>query len=259
MLVLLSQVFGAAVVASPRPAMVVFVCQLVLGVLHRLGHVELPPAMRWSVSLIAMGFGLAATLLELLTQHTEEIEEVLREFNLDKVFGGLGASIAGVLLFAAYTVGDEARREDVAEAVRVVAEADLVLWQQGAIVGGAVLINVVLVWARGRIVAWLDDIDLKGWWTWLETGGVPVALFMIVLFPTVTLVLLSLLATVTFGFAVAGKLVGWTVDKALRSPCPSCDHPVRDEALGCPSCGRALTPRRYLGPKPATKASAEPA
>ena len=118
---------------------------------------------------------------------------------------------------------------------------------------------MVLVWARGRIVEWLDELDLKGWWAWLETGGVPVALFMIVLFPTVTLVLLGLVATAMFGFAVARKLVGWTVDKALRSPCPSCDHPVRDEALGCPSCGRALTPRRYLGPKPSGKATAKPA
>lgn len=257
MIALLSQVFGAAVVATPRPAMVVFVCQLVIGVLHRLGHVELPETMRWSVSLIALGFGLAATLLELLTQHTEEIEEVLREFQLDKLFGGVGASFAGVLLFAAHTVGDEARRDDVAEAVRIVAEADLALWQQGAIVGVAVLVNVVLVWARGRVVEWLDDIDLKGWWAWLETGGVPVALVMIVLFPTLTLILLSVVATAMVAVAVAGKLVGWTVDKAMRSPCPGCDHLVRDEALGCPACGRALEPRRLLGPKPAAEPDVE--
>jgi hypothetical protein len=263
MLALISQVLGVSVASTSRPALVFFVVQVVVGVAHRLEAVQLPDTLSWSVSLLAMGFGLSAAVLELITQHTDEIEELLREFHLDKVFGGLGASASGGLLFAAHTVSDEARREDVMEAVRIVSEADLAVWQQSAIVAVAVTLNIGLVWVRGRLLSWLDDLDLKSWWAWLETGGVGVTLFMIAVLPTVTLVLLGLVVGVLVVTVLVGQFFSWTWDKAHRSPCPSCEVSVRDEALGCPACGVALEPSKLLSKRPAarpqTRPEAEPA
>lgn len=250
MLALVSQVLGVSVASTSRPALVFFVVQVVVGVMHRLGAVQLPDGMAWGVSLLAMGFGLSAAVLELITQHTDEVEELLREFHLDKVFGGLGATASGGLLFAAHTVTDEARREDVMEAVRVVSEADLAVWQQAAIVAVAVTLNVGLVFVRARLLSWLDDLDLKSLWAWVETGGVVVTLVMIVLLPTVTLVLLGLVVGVLVVTVGVGQFFSWTWDKAHRSPCPSCETSVRDEALGCPACGAALEPSKMLAKRP---------
>ena len=250
MITLLAQVFGVAVVGAARPATTFFLVQLVVGIAHRLGAIELPAEMRWSVSLVALGFGLSAMLLEVVAQHTDEVEGLLREFHLDKLFGGLSSGASGALIFTAYTVGDEAHREDLAEAVRIIAEANLPPWQQTTIVLAAVALNLALVWVRSQILSWLEQLDLKNWWAWLETGGVGVTLVVLWFLPALTLVLL-VLTVMLLGLGVFfGKAAAWSLDRTRRLACSSCSHAVRFEALGCPACGATLTPHKFLGRLP---------
>jgi len=255
---LLPQLFvriaGVTFTASSRPALTFFAVQLVIGILYRLDVVALPPHFQWLISFLALGVGLISVLVELLIQHSADVEESFRALQLDKFAGGLSVLSSALLLTAIGMPADTIAVEhasgqgaDLAAAVQVAAESGKPLWLQYTAIGIGLLVNVTLVWLQGIILERLDDIGIKDVWQKIATGGIVGALVLIVFLPLLALVLLMLVGLFMAAFALLLRTATKLMDARSRRPCPSCGEAIRMEAHLCPSCRTEVTPTVMIG------------
>ncbi len=248
-----AQTFGASLTSTARPATTFFIVQaFVFGLLHY-EVASLPASLHWAISLPALVAVAVVAVIENLALHDSDIGEVLHDAGIDKIAGAAGATTS-MLLFAALGLPE-------AEAARLAGDDSLVglfngeVWAasagtstatRAAVVAAALATHAGLAWLRGKVVMLMADLDLGGVWAGVETGGVIGVMVLVAVLPVVAaIVVVALMIT----FAVAGLgaqgLAMW-LDRRRRSPCRSCETPVRHEASKCPNCGSSLSPSRVL-------------
>lgn len=130
---LTSRLLGAAVMASGRPVTALFAVQVVAAAAVHGQGATLPSEIAWTLAPLALGVGFVAALVELLVQHTEGADELLRSLHADKIVAGLAGVPALAMLTLLSTVSADVRERAVAELVaRGVPEADAVAWVEDA-------------------------------------------------------------------------------------------------------------------------------
>ncbi|HJN73010.1 MAG TPA: hypothetical protein QGF58_03650 [Myxococcota bacterium] len=250
----LAQTFGVAFTASPRPGLTFFVVQVTVAFVSRMGWVTMEPALAWLISLPCVMIAFVMAGLEILARHDEEIEELLRDFNLTHVLGVFG-TFTGCLVFAALGLPEEealglveeGASHDVGTAMALASaseQSDVVRY--GAI-GGGVAMNLGITSVRGRIIEFFSCFDLDKQWHRIETGGVVGVLTLLIWLPVLALVLVVLLTLALGVIAVAVKVAEKWADERGRRECPSCETKVRKEASLCFQCRSALEPEVVLG------------
>jgi len=252
----LAMTLTPAITAAARPGLTFAVVQTIAAVLVWTGQAALPDGLGWMVSPSAVVLGLLFGVLETAARHDPDVDELLAELHLDKVVGAFGA-LAAPLLFAALglpetesmalsdTVGAGASGQTGATLATIVT-ADQPPIVTAAAVGGAVGINATLIWARAQVLEFLREFDVAKVWLRVETGGAVIALILLPLLPGLTLLVGAVFALGLGALTLMVRGASRAHDRLVRVACPSCDHQVRPEASGCPSCGASLTPTRLL-------------
>jgi hypothetical protein len=258
---LIGRIVGLAFLAGARPFLTIAMAQTAVMLAVYANWVSLHPdyasLLCWPV--VAAVFALA--VIELLVAHDEDADEIKRLAQLDKI-GGVAATAYGTLLM--FAIGEPVPESvsgfsGVAAALTTTAPDEMTslveratgvshpLWVQGMAVAGAATFALGLTWVRGRILEWLTDIGLGGLWHIAETGGVPLAV-VLVLFAPLFMLLVVVFATLLMAvLAIGARIWQKHADELARVPCAHCGQQVRGEASWCPHCRRQLTPQKWLG------------
>lgn len=250
---LIARATGAAFTATSRPALTFFLCQLAVALASRHGWVAMVPTMQWLVGIPMLVVGLVATVVEILIEHSAQIEELVRNVHGDKLWRVAGSFFVGLLLIS---IGVESGANGAAAAtpqqldtVVSLANSGQPAWIKALVVAGTVGVTQGLTWLRALVLGWLDDLHLKSLWQYVETGGVLGFLILLALSPILTVVLALVVTLVMVAVALAVRALDKRLDSSRRRACPSCGTQARDEALVCWSCKQALEPKRWLAPE----------
>ena len=257
---LIGRIVGVAFLSGARPFMTIAMAQAVVVLAVYANWVSLHPdyagLLSWPV--IAAVFALA--VIEIVVAHDEDMDELKRMAQLDKV-GAVAATAYGTLLM--FAIG-----QPVPESVSGFSSAAALLtgstplemsrrveqvvsthpaWIQGATVLGATVLSLGVTWVRGWILEWLADMGVDGLWHLLETGGVPLAA-LLVLFAPILMLVLVVIATLLMALLAVG-MRAWRkhADSLARVGCAHCGQQVRVEASLCPHCRGQLMPQKWLG------------
>jgi hypothetical protein len=150
------------------------------------------------------------------------------------------------------TVEVDGGSADVVAAIKLLDSSQASTKEKSLLLGAAFLVQFAMVWVRGKIREFVDQLNLERVWAWLETGGFGAAVLLVVLAPalllafTLLLTIGSIIALIAFRFAAA------IADAARRRPCPACSVSIRAEASRCPRCRAAIAPTRLLGEHPSS-------
>lgn len=160
MTMLLGRLLGAAAMASGRPAGTFFVVLLLTAV--TVDPALLPSGLGWTLSPLAVGLAGVAALVELVLQHIEGVDELLREAHVSHVASGLLMVPASMLLLLVSATGQVAEEASVEELVS----------------RGLTPEQAEQVVAEGleRVEAELDAAGLEGTAAWepgVQTSGLP--------------------------------------------------------------------------------------
>ncbi len=244
---LVAQTVTVSTTSSGRPALTFFLVQVLVGLGVHTGHVALPEGVLPLVSAWALALGATLAVAELLAQHLDDVEAVLRELRYDRIAGALGA-LGATLIFASLGLPEEEALApaEAAGALVLLEASGYELGVQAAALGGALALNLVLTWARARVLEALGALDLRWAWQVIETGGVAAVILLLPVAPVLTL-LLVVVVVVALG-SVGALLRGGQVlvDRRARRPCPACAQSIRVEASLCWGCGVAVAPERLL-------------
>ena len=255
---LIARATGAAFTATSRPAMTFFLCQLAIAMASRAGWIKMDPSMLWLVSIPMLVAGLIATVAEIFVEHSDQIEEIVRNLHADKVWRVIGSFFVGLLMIS---IGVESAAETAVPAL-VSASAEQLgtttaglgdsgqpVWVKALVVVGSIGLTQGLSWLRGLVLEWLDDLHLKKIWQYVETGGVLGFLIVLALSPMLMVVLAGLVTVVMIVMALAVRGLDKLIDKSRRHACPSCGERIRHEALMCWKCKTEVEPTRWLAPE----------
>jgi len=253
MLEFVAQLVVVSGLAASRPALTLLAIQgAVLARFHFGGD---PLAINhWLVSPAAVGIGLALALVELLIEHEADAEEVYRSLHLDKGLRAVCVVATTHLLTAAHLPYEIAA--DGATVVSAMGTdptaSELVApaqpwWVVLSTVGGALAVNLLLTWGRGRWLERVHDVGLASLWQKLETGGVVGLLVGLVLAPVLVLALFLVLTLLLTAATLLIHAWNRAVDRRGRRACPYCEAPIRVEALLCKQCRREVEPAVWLG------------
>jgi hypothetical protein len=252
---LIARAAGGAFTATSRPALTFFLCQLAIAMASRAGWIKMEPSMLWLVSVPMLVAGLIATVVEILVEHSDEVEEVVRNVHIDKVWRVIGSFFVGLLMIsigvdsAAETVVPAlASAEQLGTTTAGLGDSGQPVWVKALVVVGSIGLTQGLSWLRGSVLAWLDDLHLKKFWQYVETGGVLGFLIVLALSPMLMVVLAGLVTLVMIVVALAVRGLDKMIDKSRRHACPSCGERIRDEALMCWKCKTEVEPARWLTP-----------
>jgi hypothetical protein len=253
---MIARATGAAFTATSRPALTFFLCQLAIALSLRHGWLAMDPSMLWLVSLPMLGAGLVATVAEVVVEHSDQIEEVMRNVHGDKVWRIVGSFFVGLLMIS---IGELAAAETVIpvatgsmEVLRTsagVRETGQPVWVDAVVVAGSIGLTQGLTWLRAMVLGWLDDLHLKKVWQYVETGGVIGLLIVLAVSPMLTVVLALVVSLVMAVVALVVRAADKVLDESRRRPCPACGVRVRQEALLCWKCKTDLEPARWLAPE----------
>jgi len=250
----LAQSFGVAFTASPRPALTFFAVQAVVAVVARIGWVVVSPGLAWLISVPALIVAFVMAGLEIAARHDEEIDELLRDLKIAHLLGVFG-TFSGCLVFAALGLPedealglvDDGAAQDVGLAMSLAAASEHPEAAQYGVVGGAMVVNGGVTYARGHILEFLATFDLDKQWHRIETGGAIGVLTLIIWLPVLALVVVVLMGVALAVIAVAVKAAESWMDQRGRRPCPTCSTEIRKEASLCFQCSAVVEPEVVLG------------
>jgi hypothetical protein len=258
---LIGRIVGMAFLSGARPFLTIAMAQVIVMLAVYAQWVSLHPdyaaLLSWPV--VAAVFALA--VIEVIVAHDEDADEIKRLAQLDKV-GGVAATAYGTLLM--FAIGEPVPESvagfsgataslavggptEVASLVEQATGVQHPLWAQGLTVLGAATFTLGVTWIRGRILEWLTDVGLDGLWHLGETGGVPLAVVLVLLAPVVMLVFVVAATLLMAVLAIGARVWQRHADERARVACVHCGHRVRGEASLCPHCRGPLTPQRLLG------------
>lgn len=251
---LIARVLGSAFSASSRPALTFFAVQVTAGVLFRLELVTLPSSLSWLVSIIAIGAGFGAVVVELVTQHYSEVEQTLRAINIHRFAGALSAFTStlvlaslGAPIVSATAETQSGSASDLSNAIEMAAVSGQPLWLQITAVCTGLIVNIGLTWVRTEILEHLDKFEIGDAWQRIESGGIVVFLILLLLLPALALVVVVILTVIFAMVPLLLKLADKAMDFRRRQPCPRCSAPIRVEAFLCPHCRSTKSPTLILG------------
>ncbi len=254
---LISRATGAAFAATSRPALTFFLAQCAIALALKLSWIVMVPSMMWLVSGGMLVFGLLAAVGEILIEHGEEFESLLRNMHADKwirLLGTIGVSLLMISIGAEQRTemfaADTAKLAQHLQTLTPATHSGQPMGVKVATVLFSIGLNQGLTWLRGYLLEWLDDFHLKKIWQYVETGGVVGFLILLAVAPLLILVLAGLVTLVMVGIAGAVKLQEKVADARRRRPCPACGHPIRTEAFVCWRCKTAVEPAERLGANP---------
>jgi hypothetical protein len=233
------------------------------------------------------------TVTELLLQHTEGADDLLRSLHADKILGAVAGVPAMAALAFMTSVGGDVQQEaiakltaqgvaqeqaadlvnratekivekveaehgaqaftgnadsaDVIAAIQVLESSEASNGQKATLLGAALALQFAMLWVRGKIREFVDQLNLERVWAWLETGGFGAALLLVLLAPALLLVFTALLAVGSVVALIGLRFASAVADAARRRPCPACGVSARVEASRCPRCRAAIEPTRLLG------------
>ncbi len=236
---------GPALTSTARPMLTVLAVQVVAAVGVSQGGATMPGELE--VLLTAPALGLVALLagLEAVAATDAELETLKQDLKLDQVMGALvatGSAMAMNLVGVEEGLEEGSEAAGMLESLAVVAEADLAMEWQVAVVTGALAVHLGVGWIRRRVVRWLYEAELSRWWAIVEGGGILVALILLPFFPAVVLVALVLWVLLLAVAAVVTRQLEAMWEAKWRESCEGCDYQVRREASRCPQCGQRRQP-----------------
>ena len=269
-----AQQASASISSSSRPACTFFVIQLFgyLSVQYgadvnaALGmnvlSVAIDPQFSWLVNPVLIMLSGALAAGEILAQHDDDVSSFMNDFNLHQYINAFGAFSTALLLSmldastfeglnASSYLGPGGGNE-LAQTAKTVIESspEAASWEdrgkQLAIIVGSVGGNQILSYYRGQLHEWLDDLSLLKVWQRIESGGILVALVILILAPILCLILLilALIAGAIIGLIV--RKVSAVLDQRARVACPHCETMIRGEASLCYACSGVVTPTVML-------------
>ena len=253
MLEFVAQLIVVSGLAASRPALTLLAIQ---GAVLAQFYVGSNPVAtdHWLVSPGAIAAGLALAVVELLIEHEADAEELYRTLHLDKILRAVCVVATSHLLTAAKLPNDLAAN---GRTLASAGEAGDLAGQLGgtaqpwwlvlSIAGGALTLNLLLTWVRGRLLERIGDIGLVGLWQKLETGGVVALLAVLALAPVLVLGLFLVLTLLLVAATLLGHAWEQALDRRRRRACPHCAAPIRVEALLCRQCRGDVEPEVWMG------------
>lgn len=249
---LISQTIGVAFPAAARPFVTFFLVQAAIAVGLKLKLVAMDPSWRFLVSAPMLVFGVVVAVVELLVEHSHDLESVLRGLHVEKPARGLGAAAVAVLMMS---IGSDAAEVGanptvvggVIEGVDAVRGASQPAWVKGITLLTALGLNQGLTWLRGYVMDWLDDLHLTKVWHYVETGGVVGFVVLLGLAPFLVIVLGVLATAAMVAMALVLRAVEQRRDAANRRACEGCRTMIRGEATVCWGCQAPQRPTVVLG------------
>ena len=229
-----AEVAGVSGLAASRPALTLLVIQLAFLLREKLAEGP-PPPHHWLASPVAVGVGLLAVILEIVIEHEDDLEELLRHLHLDKVLRAACVVATTQLLIT----------EGLASPDPLVPTV-IPTWKQVGIVAGAVGLNLALTMGRGWLLSRLGDLGIKRIWQRLETGGVVVFLGLLLVSPVLVIAILGGLVLCLAAAGLVVRAVDLARDRASRQACPHCQERIRVEATRCKKCHGEVMPARWL-------------
>jgi hypothetical protein len=250
---LFSQTITASIASSSRPALTFTVIQISIAVMVYLDWVFLPESFLWLIGPPALFIASALTISEYLAQHDENIAELLRELQLDKILSAFGA-FSSALLFVSLGLPEEEASGLIApsdsmgltDTTQVLSQSQYSTPVQITAVVGSLGLNFTLAHVRSGLYDYLAEIELGQFLQRLETGGVVVALALLVFSPFLALAFFVVLLTIMIVFGLVVRSISRIFDSRSRVACHFCNASVRKEALICFECNAELTPRVWL-------------
>ena len=253
MLQFVAQLTVVSGLAASRPALTLLAIQAAVLVGAHLGD-DPTVGGHWLVSPVAIGLGFALAVMELLIEHEADAEELFRSLHLDKVVRTACVLATSRLLTAAHLPNEMAANGgalasvgDAGEAVAPLANGAQPWWFALSVAGGALALNLLLTWVRGRLLERLGDVGMAGLWQKLETGGVVALLVVLALAPVLVLGLFLVLTLLLVAATLLGRAWDEALDRRRRRACPHCATPIRVEALLCRQCRRDVEPEVWIG------------
>jgi hypothetical protein len=248
----LAMTLGPSITATARPAVTFWAVQLTVAALVYQQLVSVPDSLAWMISTQAIVVVGILAGLEAAARHDPDIAALLRDLQLDKITGALGA-LTSALLFVTLGLPETEAAAIVEGAAPTPSGGVLEATAQAAAsergdavkvgaVGGAIGINMGLSWMRAQLLSFVDDFELGRWWARIETGGVVGLLVVLPLLPLLALAMLVVWSLLLSAVALTARAAQRAIDEHRRVPCPSCEHRVRVEASLCPECGEPLEP-----------------
>ena len=250
---LLAQTFSSSILNSARPALTFFTIQLAVIYMSWMEVAVVPDNFAWLISPVTISVAGFLAILEHFALHEEDVQNMLHEFNVTPLLSAFGA-FASALLFSslglpveeAANLIDGESSNKITEATQNVMTSHHSAEQKFMIVIASVAGNVILTHYRVKLYLWLDEMSLEKVWLRIETGGVLVALGLLVFAPLLCLVLLFVLLIAGAIFTVAINKAQAVMDARNRYGCPHCGNMIRVEALYCYSCHNDVTPKLAL-------------
>lgn len=252
---LIARLAGAAFGSSARPITALLMVQGGIALSVHFDWVRFDAKYAALLDWWALGIVFAAAVIEnVVVLSDDDIEEFLREIYADRAIAFVSTLLCSLLLLGVgASVPPEVMAQSGPEGSRAIAAIHTAsasnesFMVQALAVGFALALNQGLTWVRGRVLTWLGDLGVSGFYKWVETGGVPAVLLLVALAPVFMLVIIVLLSLLFAVLAAVGYVWRRAADRRQRRPCPHCSHAIRQEAVLCPQCGRAVEPTHWLG------------
>ena len=250
---LFSQTITASIASSSRPALTFTVIQMSIAVMVYLDWVLLPDSFVWLIDTPALFIASALTISEYLAQHDENMAELLRELQLDKILAAFGA-FSSALLFVSLGLPEEeasgliapSDSMGLAATTEAMSQSQYSTPVQITAVVGSLGLNLTLGHVRSVLYDYLAEIELGQLMQRLETGGVVVALALLLFSPFLALAFFIVLLVIMTVFGLVVRSISRMLDSRSRTACPCCNAIVRKEALICFECDSPLTPMVWL-------------
>lgn len=249
---LLSQVVSASITSSSRPALTFVGIQVFVAVRVNSNWASLPEDYLWLISSPAIIVAVIFALGEFFFQHDETVAELMQEVHIDKMLSVFGAFSSALLFVSLGLPENEASALIVhsdgiglAEAAHELSTHEHASAIKVGAIFGSVGLNLILSHYRSKAFEWLSEIELAQWARQFETGGVALALLLIIFAPIISLLIFIVMMV---SLCVVGGGVAFTsqqIDKRSRRPCPSCNEKIRCEAFLCHYCQSRSEPTEY--------------
>ncbi|MEC7988005.1 MAG: zinc ribbon domain-containing protein [Myxococcota bacterium] len=242
----LIQSICGAITSSSRPVWTLLFVQVSLMVLYWASWETRPDIVIFLLSPMLLGLVAFFSLIEFWAQHDESVSEMTRSLKIDQITGAFVTFIVSMVVTIVNESADPIAGNGLSGGFLATASGQTFTPAMALNAAIAVSINLILGHYRAQLHEYLEGFELKKTWQWFESGGILVALILLLFSPILTLSLLVVFLGMVSLTGVMLRGVSLLVDQMERVPCKKCGEKIRQEASLCIHCGHTQEPALLL-------------